>query len=267
MKQWKFLGAAAAAMMMLSSCLGNTGGQTSSFSNLLGVVTMDSKTFVNVVQTAAGVVYNPDITKMGFSAGDCLQLSFTYDSSNPNNANDYVNGYTYVTVTGTPTSIDKGTVEYGVTDTTALMTNEIAVVNPIAGTSTGYDYYPSLGGYMFLTSSFEGLTGQKNAWFMKYDMNQTPEVYNNNFDLYTIVLRAVKQEEGKTPAATIGTTIAYNLQMVLDRMNKKAQSDTKDRFYVRFKYLKSIESDGTLKWEYSAPLTLQTVETSNSDKQ
>ena len=248
MKQWKFLGAAAAAMMMLSSCLGDTGGQTSSFSNLLGVVTMDSKTFVNVVQTAAGVVYNPDITKMGFSAGDCLQLSFTYDS-------------------GTPTSIDKGTVEYGVTDTTALMTNEIAVVNPIAGTSTGYDYYPSLGGYMFLTSSFEGLTGQKNAWFMKYDMNQTPEVYNNNFDLYTIVLRAVKQEEGKTPAATIGTTIAYNLQMVLDRMNKKAQSDTKDRFYVRFKYLKSIESDGTLKWEYSAPLTLQTVETSNSDKQ
>ena len=102
---------------------------------------------------------------------------------------------------------------------------------------------------------------------MKYDMNQTPEVYNNNFDLYTIVLRAVKQEEGKTPAATIGTTIAYNLQMVLDRMNKKAQSDTKDRFYVRLKYLKSIESDGTLKWEYSAPLTLQTVETSNSDKQ
>ena len=95
MKQWKFLGAAAAAMMMLSSCLGDTGGQTSSFSNLLGVVTMDSKTFVNVVQTAAGVVYNPDITKMGFSAGDCLQLSFTYDSSNPNNANDYVNGYGY----------------------------------------------------------------------------------------------------------------------------------------------------------------------------
>ena len=36
MKQWKFLGAAAAAMMMLSSCLGDTGGQTSSFSNLLG---------------------------------------------------------------------------------------------------------------------------------------------------------------------------------------------------------------------------------------
>ncbi|MGM9759766.1 MAG: hypothetical protein ACI30I_06580 [Parabacteroides sp.] len=264
MKTWKFLGAAAAAMMMLSSCLGDSGGQSSSFSNLLGVVTMDNKSFVNVVQTAAGTIYNPDITKMGFSAGDCIQVSFLYDSSNPNNANDYVNGYTYVTITGTPTSIDKGSVDYGVSDTTCLIGDqEIVLDNPIAGQSTGYDFYPNLGGYMFLSSSFEGLTGQKNAWYLKYDMNQTPEVYNNNYDLYTFVLRAVKKEEGKTPQATIAVTNAYNIQMVLERMNQKANSEGKDRFYIQFKYLKSVEEDGTLKWANSAPLTFQTTTTSD----
>ena len=119
MKKFNLCGVAAAALMLLTSCLGDdAGSMKQNWSGLLGVVRTSDKNFKQIVRTSIGDVYNEEIINKGFALGDCIQFNCLYDSSNPNNANDYSNGYTYVTVTGEPALINKVNIEMIKADTT-----------------------------------------------------------------------------------------------------------------------------------------------------
>lgn len=262
MKKFSLCGVAATALMLLTSCLGdNSGSSRNEWNDLLGVVSTSDKTYRQIVRTAAGDFYNEELESMGFNSGNCVLFSCSYDSSNPNNANDYANGYYYVTMTKTPAKVNSVSVNSIVADTTKLLdSNEIVLENPIAGTSIGYNFHPNIGGYMFLTSSFKGLTDQKNDWSMYFDMNQEP-VEENGYNTYEFVLRAVKKEEGKTPSGTMANLNAFHVQHILTQLNEKEYGNNKDKFAICVKYLKSInEKDSTdLEWGYSSSFTFGTA--------
>lgn len=261
MKKFNLWGVAAAALALLTSCLDGNGGTEQSFSGLLGVVTTSETTYKPVVRTVVGDLYNEEIETMGFGPGSCIQFSCKYDSNNPNNANDYVNQYTYVTVTGTPVAVDKVNVSMTSSDTTKLLNEqEIVIENPIANPSSGTTFHPNIGGYMFLTSSFKGLTDQKNEWSMSFDMNQKP-IEENNTNTYVFVLRAVKTEEGKTPSIVQGQLNAFNVQTILNQLNRIEYGNSKEKFNIRIKYLKAInEKDSTdLEWGYSDYFSFSTA--------
>lgn len=260
MKKFNLCGVAAAALLLLSSCLGDDSGSSQQELNgVLGVVTTSSKTFKTIVRTAYGDLYNETIESLGFTPGNCIQFACKYDSSNPNNANDYANGYAYVTVTKRPENVNSVDVKMSAADTTQLLDkNEIALENPIAGTSVGYNF-GVLDGYMFLTSSFKGLTDQKNEWSMYFDMNQTP-IVEGGYNTYVFTVRAVKKEEGKTPSGVMGNMNAFRTKSILNQLNAKEYGNKKDRFGIRIQYLKAInEKDSTdLQWATSLPFSYAT---------
>lgn len=226
----------------------------------MGVVRTSDKTFKPVVRTAIGDVYNEEISKQGFVPGDCIQFDCMYDSSNPNNANDYANGYSYVTVTGTAKQVNKVNVEMSKADTTKLMdANEIVLENPIAKTSLGMDFSPSIDGVIFLTSSYKGLSEQKNEWHMYYDMAQEP-VKDRGNNVYTLFLRAVKVADGKTPSSIKADMNAFPAKHILENINTKEYGNGSDSFYIRVAYLKTInEKDSTdIEWGYSNTIGYKT---------
>lgn len=256
MRKFSLCSLVAAFLVLLTSCLGDgNSSQTMSFSTV-GVVTLSSKTGKIIVRTSnAGDIYNEAFGK-SFVPGDCLQLNCSYDSSNPNNANDYANGYMYVTLTSEPVSVDKGTFRPTATDTTQLVDpNEFVLEDAIKGdNSVAY-----AGGYLFMTSTYQGLTNQQNEWQLYYDMNQKP-LEQSGINTYTFVLRAVKKADGKSPKGLQGDLNAYQAKSVLDQLNSKEYANGKDRFRVRFRYLKSIgEKDSTLTWAYSKELDYPTT--------
>ncbi len=260
MKKFNLCGVAAAALMLLTSCLGDdAGSMKQNWSGLLGVVRTSDKNFKQIVRTSIGDVYNEEIINKGFALGDCIQFNCLYDSSNPNNANDYSNGYTYVTVTGEPALINKVNIEMIKADTTKLLSeNEFVLENPIAKTSLGVDFAPSIDGVMFLTSSYKGLSEQKNEWHMYYDMAQQP-VRERGYNTYTFFLRAEKVADGKTPSSLKGQLNAYPAKHILEHINSKEYSDGNKKFNIRIAYLKTInENDRTdLEWDYSTPIQFE----------
>lgn len=252
MKKLKLFGvAAAAAVMMLTSCLGGDNKIEQSIQSV-GVVKYDSKTMKPVVATAYGVnVYNPQFTTLGFTPGDCVQFLSEYDSSNPENANDAVNGYTFVTLIKA-VAVDKINVKTSMTDTTKVLENEVVLSRAISNTAPLYAA-ADLDGYMFLTSSFKGLTDQKNRWEMYFDSNQAPvkkSLGSEQINVYSLYLRAVKVDDGKTPSIDNGVTNAYYISSILSMLRSRESMEDNKNFGIQIHYVSKIdEKDSSLVWK------------------
>lgn len=241
-KVWSI--AAGGALLLLTSCLGET-SNTGSFTRVPAVTRL--KTASVLADSNVGTVYSPDIMSMGYYGDDPILISFSYDMGSPENANAEQNGYTYVTLTEKPITVDKGIVSPMIGDTTVLLEREIALHSGVA-TINDYTYFaPYLNGYMFLTSVFEGLTDQKNYWYMNYDVNQEPDT-DNGVNVYSLYLRAQKYEDGKTPSGDQAEMRAYDVKYFFQTINQREKSAGKTSFRVKVNYIESINEDGTFKW-------------------
>lgn len=245
MKKFKVLCASALSiLLLLTSCLGDTNTEQS-FNNLPGVV-------VNLgggrlgLETQVGRIYaqGNDMLLMGFSEGDCLLVSFTYDSGDPLNADQQQNGFSYVKLQTQPTSV-------------ALVgsyPNMEAPENEKKENEINFDSFKAYGliqNRLFLTCDYTGNTDQKNDWFVYFDPEAEPEKgksYNGEeMNIYKVYLRATVRDEGRTPSGIRQDLNAFNLTTQVSRINHFESSN--EVYGISIEFPKSFNSDSEPVWE------------------
>lgn len=250
MKQIKYASAVlAAVLMLLTSCLGDTGNSGELYS-VPGRVRYSSGKMLIDTYSAWGTVYTTQLSPLEYYDGDWMYLSFSYDMESPENANREANGYTYVTLLQSPTMIPKGQV-HSSSDTTQVMPEEIALIN---GTYNFSDSRSTafLEKDLMFTSEYSGLTDQKTSFFLYYDYNKESYASSDNLNTYTLYLRAIKTAEGKTPATTFYMPNYYNLGSVLNAIESKEKNAGNTSYYIEFRYVSEIDEEtGELTWKTS----------------
>lgn len=244
MKTFKLIGAsAAAALFLLTSCLGEGGNTTSGSSFAVGATT--DKTFKTILNTVAGPIYSP-ILETKVTEGACYSVSFEVDLDTPENANVATNGY-YTASINNILEVTKGqAVFYNVPDTAKLLVGEIPLTN--AGVDTRLGYY--IDNYLFFGGNYNGLKDQKNTWALYWDRSKEPETINNVIT-YSLFLRAVKVSDGTgTSVTSFGDMRAYNIGSEVKRVSSSMGSDAQI-FNIKVNYLSNInEKDSTdLSWK------------------
>ncbi len=234
MKQFKFLaGATASILLLFTSCLGDT-NSTRDYHNVPAMASSSSFT-KTIIESSIGKIYSESLNGM-YSDEDCMLVSFQYDSSDPNNVNEAENGYSYVKLLAMPTSVDKGYAEIAKTDTSALIDEkEIALTLGSYAGAGGY-----AGKYLFLYSVFKGMTDQKNRWYLFYDEQQTPRK-ESDVNIYTLFIRAVEADPGKTPAINNEKMNAFRVANIIDEINSKERGNTV--FGLDIQYISEINEE------------------------
>lgn len=255
--------AAALAALMLTSCLGDSNNE-GSLSHMPGVTRLTTTGVV--VDTPAGTVYTPDFLTMGYyGEGDCMFVSFSYDLGTPENANSATQGYTYINLTEKPTPVNRFYTDMSATDTTTLLPNEMALEYAIGSYDATY-FAANLNGYMFLTSTFTGLTNQKNRWHLFFDYSQEP-VVNDSKNMYTLFLRATITDEGTTPSGTAHESNAYDVSAAISSMQQRERTLGNKTFLINVRYLKKIDKDDPTKLEWSdSTYPIEYYSTTEEDK-
>lgn len=258
MKAFKMIGAtAAAALVLLTSCLGETKNTLNTASFAVGGTS--DKTYKTILNTPLGPIYSPAIASKVIDDA-CYVVGFEIDSDNPENANGAAtaNGYSTATISSLD-EISKGNaIFYNVPDTAKLLDKEIALTN--AGL---LQYGVYVYGYLFLGGAYNGLKEQKNAWYLYWDRSKEP-VTVDGVPTYSLFLRSTKLVDGTgTTATSLGDTRAYNVKAVVDAVNKAEASKGSTAFNLKINYLNNInEKDSTdLTWK-SFPIKFEVVKES-----
>jgi len=247
------------SLLLLTSCLGDSSSKQD-FYDLPGAARFEGNKVV--VETAIGVIYPPNLLATGFSADDCMLISFSYDSEDPANDSSLNNPYSTVTLLANPFSVSKRSVSFYSADTTTLLPNEKKIITGDYSHTALYCGY--LNGHLFLTSVHSAKKDEVTAWTMYFDREQEPtkregkDVNNQTkmYNEYKVFLRATVQNEGTGSTSTDGAVInAYEAKTMIDLLNMKEKGQNNEGFYVNVNYLKSIEEDESLVWaETEEPL-------------
>lgn len=243
---------AIAVVTLLTSCLGDSSTKTESY-DVPGVVTFYKNKYM--VLTAQGYLYSPAlITQTTVSDGDCVLVSYLFDSGIPENADVQGSGYATVTLYGL-TRLTNGYVSPQ-TDITKLLEKEITLKKAVMYTSWPYADYQL--GNMFLTSSFMANKDQVNAWGLYLDPNQEPEASaSENGNIYTAYMRAVATTAGTTPASDAYTMNAFNIEYFVNTVQAKEKAAGKKYFQLKINYIKDINEDSTFTWTASDVLKFE----------
>lgn len=245
------LGGAAAALLLLTSCLGD-GGSTVTQNTVYGVIELSSKTMTNMVcvDNAGTLFFNSEIAKdVSIESGDCCILAYTLDQGSAENQNVATKGYYTVAKNGYA-ELDRWGLNSNLTDTAKIMENEQVIAN--IGNSYGY-----IKGKMFLeTQHKDFLTDQKNRYELSYDPSAKPEELEGN-RVYNLYLRTVKKTDGKSPSGNASIPNAYDLQRFVFSVTSTEKAAGAKAIYVRFNYIKEFNKDTTAAtWGVTLPYQL-----------
>jgi len=239
------------SLLLLTSCLGDSSSKQD-FYDLPGAARFEGNKVV--VETAIGVIYPPNLLATGFSADDCMLISFSYDSEDPANDSSLNNPYSTVTLLTNPFSISRRDVSFYVGDTTTLLPNEKKIIEGDLSHAALYCGY--LNGYLFLTSVHSAKKDEVTGWTMYFDRDQEPtkregkDVNNQTkiYNEYKVYLRATVQTEGTGSTSDIPVMNAYEAKSMIDLLNMKEKGQNNEGYYLNVKYLKSIEDNKDLVW-------------------
>lgn len=247
--------AVVAVLMLLTSCLGDSGNRKESRNTQFAVARTDSKTFKTVLYVNGAIIYSP-AAELQVTPGNCYTVDYEIDFNSPENANAATNGY-YIATIGNINELDKGSAIPQITDTTALMENE-QVINDLGVVFGGY-----IDGYMLIAAKLNQLKSQQTQWNLYYDMSQEVKENSNGERYYDMFVRAIKRVdgEGSTPSETLVYRV-YEVKRFIEECLKKEKEAGKPRCIFRINYLKSInEKDSTdLKWD-NYPATFEVPST------
>lgn len=237
--------AVVAVLVLLTSCLGDSGNRNESRNGQFAVARTDSKTFKTVLDVNYyGAIYSP-AAELQVTPGNCYAVDYEIDFSSPENANAATNGY-YVATIGNIQELDKGSAIPQITDTTALMENE-QVINDLGVMIGGY-----IDGYMLIAAKLNQLKSQQTQWNLYYDMSQEVKQNSSGERYYDMFVRVIKRVdgEGTTPSETLEYRV-YEIKRFVDECLRKEKEAGKTECIFRINYLKSInEKDSTdLKWD------------------
>jgi hypothetical protein len=237
MKQIKFAGAAmAAVLMLLTSCLGET-GNSGTDRDMPGRLRYSAGKML--IDTEAGTFYTTKFSSPEYSEGDWMYISYSWDKDIPENANVDANGYLYITLLEAM-AIPKGIVTPS-TDTTQVMTNEIALTKG-AYNPNHYQFRSVKQRELMFTSEYSGMTDQETEFVLYYDFNSEPYVFND-FNTYTLYVRAIKTNEGKSPKTNYLMPNSYNTKMIMDSIYEREKSAGKTAFNLAFRYVSEIDEE------------------------
>jgi hypothetical protein len=260
MRKLFFGGLTAVTLLALPSCLGS-GSNQQTWSTLCGVVALStssvsSSTLNTVLECGAFEpykFYSPQLSSLTYSPGDCVVFGCSVDMSAAENANAGTTGI----VQGSLNSINQVT-KYDCLaekpDTTALVPGEAVVANPI---DANYGWQIS-GNILFLFTDFSASTNQKTNWTLYFDPQAEPTIDNStNQNVYTFYLRAnVTSPDSSTSPTGQAILNAFNTTQLFSYIyNKEGASKN---FSFKICYLKKINDDGSLDWEYSDTQTWHT---------
>lgn len=237
MKAFKLIGAAAAAaLVLLTSCLGEGDNSFTNQSFGVGGVSDSGKL---VLHTAFGDLHSPTATIL---PDVCYYAAFEVDLSSVENENAAVNGYYTATISAMQ-EIEKGTANfYATPDTSALLDGEITIKNVVSGS-----YIEK---YFFLGMTSDMRKNQTNRYQLYW--NQTDSVTKeSNISTYHLFLRAQKVNAGSGETATSATEFqSFRIGDVLESIMKKEGANGAESFNLKINYLSSInEKDSTdLTW-------------------
>ena len=184
----------------------------------------------HMLKTPLGMLYDESLSSK--PEGDCLLASFTYNPNDPMNKDASARGYYYVTIEGTTDMSRLGT-KSGLTDTTRVLANEVAVV-PTAAIDS-------------------------------YDPKQEPEMVDR-LPVYSLYLRGVmsetssetdeEEEEKPEEPKTFSDVVVFDMNAFLSDI--KAHGAPSSGIQVRIRFLEGEDSSrpSGLLWGMTDPLLI-----------
>lgn len=244
-KLWSVM--AIMAVTLLTSCLGDS-NTTAEYRDIPAVLRRLSN-YRLVADTNMGTVYSPNLEAValttGVDEGDCILVSFIYDTKTE--GNDYTsvstNGYSVVTLEGM-SKVSQSFASMS-TDTTKLeYSSEFVLTSAIASLYSNYLAYINEE-YLFITSKFSGLKDQKSKFQLYLDPYQTSTTDSSvEGNVYKAYLRAYVEEEGTSPKGDYYQINAFNVKNQLYEINRREENLGKEYYTLKIYYVSKIEGEG-----------------------
>lgn len=240
MKKLKFLGVAAMATVLFTSCLDGRNNERSGVT--VGVIDMSTDIFKNLayVDDYTGV-YSPQFDAL--TAGDCVVFPFTINYDDP--ANNGTNKYLTATVSGYK-KLDEGRMSSQVDTTKKSIqkATEITAIDVAIVSASGYGYC-TIKNYLFLGSSHpKTAEDQSNEYILQYDPSVTPQVVDGK-NVYDFFLRVLKRGDGKGTIGTNTFNYVFKAGYTIDALKNKEKASGKEVLNVRLNYIKEFNKDTT----------------------
>jgi hypothetical protein len=246
-----------ACVVGFTSCLGDSGNRETG--SAVGILDIGSKSFNYVIKTLSGDIYAPELTsyvstgKMNQGAG--YYISYEIDWDLPENSLNMViaNGYYTVTFLGF-LEADRYSLNYYLTDTSVVQTNEIAVSGALLSYDNGgiNDFADS---YIFMTHHAKRPDDMELTWNLSCDYGriETPTEENGK-RYYDLFLRAIKLNDSEKTATDAAYFNSYYVgDYVKNVANKEKELlgssyNQNSTFILRINYVSEINDD-KLVWE------------------
>lgn len=240
MKKLKFLGMAAAGLVLLTSCMD---GKNEQIGRGVGLVDYSYKIGQKLVYVGDGSypIYMSKVAEdIAIEAGDCIFFNFTLNWDQPENANAAANGYVVATYNNSAI-LSKGETYYQLQDTATVLPDELLISEAsFQSVPLKSDTYEKIA----LGAIYEkSLTDQKNSYYLSW--GQTPSVIEGN-NVYTLYLRSVKREDGKAPTLEDrGEMVAFDFGSFMSMATSQEKAAGKKQLNMRIAYAKKFNSDST----------------------
>lgn len=170
------------------------------------------------------------------------------DFNSPENENAMINEYYTAKITILDEIANGECVFYQTSDTTALMSNEIAVKN----VAISPDYGAYVGGHLFLFNAVDMVKEQKNSYSLYWNRADEP---NRELDLpvYNLFLRATKLADGSgTTLATTTDVRSFNIKTVLESVNKAEKDKGSKGYVLKINYITGVDQKDSTKMKWSS---------------
>ncbi|MDR2040784.1 MAG: hypothetical protein LBP98_00500 [Tannerella sp.] len=227
------------SMTLFTSCL--EGGRNTVSDTTIGIVRFDTKTFRNVLDVYGGTFYAPQFETM--QEGACCIVVYELDFNAPENDATLLQANGYYTVTiSYKEDIDKYTLSSIVTDTTTVLTDETAVMDPT------YNLLAYLKGVLFMAHQLKKGSDQRDLWHLSYDPQATITEESGR-QIYNVYLRATVRVSSIKTQEDGYDLCAYDMKYFLESAAQNAKNAGSSVFNIRFNYVSEIGEE-TLAWKY-----------------
>ena len=239
-----YLVVALLSVFCITSCVSGDNVQEGQALGVMGY----SENYTPVMLSTFGPVYSPTIANL-FDKGDirmnrCYIFNYTYDGDLPENAQSVVNANKYYTITlNAYDEIPSYSVDYYLTDTSKVMTDEVAVLKVFEESSY-------LEGYLFISQTVEQPSDLKLDWDMSFDYRTMMPMVENNENYYDVFVRATKKNNGTASTVNMQHLNAYYMKNYFRDAAMKEKSllgsgynKATSKFTLRFIYVSAIDKE------------------------
>lgn len=206
-----------------------------------------------VAETRFGNIYASGLNSN--ADGTCLIVDFTYNASDPANADYNQTGYYNVTLKK-QTPVDQADLQPAAADTETLLSHEQPVLYAISPETP--QLYGCLSDYLFLPSVYTTAVGQQVSWQCTYPTPlQSAQVDDKR--VYTLYLRAAATTAPAEAArdTTLAALHAFNLAPFIEEAKKQQGWDERTHLYVAIHYIDAINAADSTDFQWAATEPLQ----------